>query len=287
MMDKQLQYNQLISSALRVRESILLMSTNGGCFTGASLSCADIIVYLYGQYLRVSPDSTTNPNRDYLFLSKGHDVPALYATLAEFGFIDKQRLSNHLHISDNIYWHPNTSIPGIEFHSGSLGHLLSVAMGVAYDCLQKKQDNKIVVIVGDGELNEGSLWEGFLVASALKLHNIIVIVDRNKFQANVKTEELIPLESLDNKFSAFGWNVQRIDGHDFYSIDKAMKFCDEHTNTPHIIIADTVRGKGVPSIEERADRWFCNFTDEDIQKLLNELHGTTAKELDSPIFHVR
>ena len=275
------------SMALRVRESILRMSTDGGCFTGASLSCTDIIVYLYAKYLRISPETINNPDRDYLFLSKGHDVPALYATLAELGFIEKERLLQHLNINDNIYWHPNTSIPGIEFHSGSLGHLLSVAMGVAYDCLVKKQNNKIVIILGDGELNEGSIWEGLLIASALKLKNIIVIVDRNKFQANVRTEELIPLEPLESKFSAFGWNVQRIDGHDFNAIESALLFCNENDDMPQVIIADTVRGKGVPSIEERADRWFCNFTHADVENLIKELYGHESQHLDSSIFHVR
>lgn len=275
------------SMALRVRESILRMSTDGGCFTGASLSCTDIIVYLYAKYLRISPETINNPDRDYLFLSKGHDVPALYATLAELGFIEKERLLQHLNINDNIYWHPNTSIPGIEFHSGSLGHLLSVAMGVAYDCLVKKQNNKIVVIVGDGELNEGSIWEGLLIASALKLTNIIVIVDRNKFQANLRTEELIPLEPLESKFSAFGWNVQRINGHDFNAIESALLSCNENNDLPQLIIADTVRGKGVPSIEERADRWFCNFTHADVENLIKELYGHESQHLDSSIFHVR
>lgn len=277
----------MASASLHVRESIIRMSTDGGCFTGASLSCTDIIVYLYAHFLRISPETINNPDRDYLFLSKGHDVPALYATLAELGFIEKDRLLQHLNINDNIYWHPNTSIPGIEFHSGSLGHLLSVAMGVAYDCHMKKQDNKIVVIVGDGELNEGSVWEGFLVASALKLSNLIVIVDRNKFQANMKTEELIPLEPLENKFSAFGWNTQRIDGHDFRAIESALLSCNENNDMPQLIIADTVRGKGVPSIEERADRWFCNFTHADVENLVRELYGNESQELDSSIFHVR
>lgn len=284
---KEQECNNLVSVALRVRESIIRMSANGGCFIGASLSCADIIVYLYAKYLRVSPVSLDNPERDFLFLSKGHDVPALYSTLAEFGFIEKERLSHHLHINDNIYWHPHTSIPGIEFHSGSLGHLLSVAMGVAYDCLMKKQDNTIIVIMGDGELNEGSVWEGLLVASALKLYNMIIIVDRNKFQANMRTEQLIPLEPLENKFTSFGWNVQRIDGHDFLAIDSALKICDEHKGIPNMIIADTIRGKGVPSIEERADRWFCNFTNNDIESLIQELYGNESKQLDSSIFHVR
>jgi transketolase len=177
----------LQTRAHAVREHIIRMSANGGCFIGASLSCADLIVYLYSRYLNISPETLEDPNRDYCFLSKGHDVPALYGTFAELGFIDKERLNNHLSENDALYWHPNRAIPGIEFHSGSLGHLLSVAAGVAIDCKLRKSANRIVVITGDGELDEGSNWEALLVASAFKLDNLIIIVDRNAFQANLPT----------------------------------------------------------------------------------------------------
>ncbi len=116
-----------------------------------------------------------------MFLSKGHDVPALYGTLAELEFIEKERLKNHLSTNDFIYWHPNTHIPGIEFHSGSLGHLLSVSIGVAYDCKISGGNNKVIVILGDGELNEGSIWEACLTAASKKLDNLIAVVDRNAF----------------------------------------------------------------------------------------------------------
>ena len=134
----------LQQTAFKVREHIIKMSGNGGCYIGASLSCADILVYLYKRFLNINPCNLTDGNRDYLFLSKGHDVPALYGTLAEVGIIEKARLKNHLKLNDDIYWHPNKKIPGIEFHSGSLGHLLSVSMGVAYDCILKRQNNKVV-----------------------------------------------------------------------------------------------------------------------------------------------
>ncbi|MDW8464698.1 MAG: 1-deoxy-D-xylulose-5-phosphate synthase N-terminal domain-containing protein [Chloroherpetonaceae bacterium] len=176
---------ELKALALRVREHIVRMATDGGCFIGASLSCADLIVYLYKEVLGLTPENLRDENRNYLLLSKGHDVPALYGTLAELGFIERERLKHHLHTSDSIYWHPNRAIPGIEFHSGSLGHLLSVAMGIAYDIKLRGGKNKVYVIVGDGELNEGSMWEGFLVAKAYKLDNLVAIVDRNEFQANV------------------------------------------------------------------------------------------------------
>lgn len=277
----------LEETAIKVREHIIKMSTDGGCFIGASLSCADLLVYLYKEFLNVTKDNLKDPNRDYLFLSKGHDVPALYGTFAELGFIERDRLKNHLKSNDHIYWHPNRNIPGVEFHSGSLGHLPAVAMGVALDCRMRKQTNKIFVITGDGELNEGSVWETILVAGAYKLGNLTFIVDRNQFQANIATEELIPLEPLVPKFEAFGCNVQRIDGHDFKALDKAFRALPTNGDKPNVIIADTMRGKGLPSIEARADRWFCNFTHDEITSLIQELHGEGKTEIGSETLTVR
>lgn len=273
--------NELKQRAYNVREHIIRMSRDGGCFIGASLSCADLIVYLYDSYLNITKDTLKDPNRDYFFLSKGHDVPALYGTFAEIGWIEKDRLKNHLKPNDFIYWHPNRNIPGIEFHSGSLGHLLSVAIGVALDCKMRKQTNKVVVVLGDGELNEGTIWEGALVAAAKKLDNLVAVVDRNQFQANIRTEELIPLESIEKKFEAFGWNAHRVNGHDFEAMDITFKSVKLGKGKPNVVIADTVRGKGLPSIEARADRWFVNFKHDEIDMLLKELHGEEAAKLTS------
>jgi transketolase len=261
------------------------MSTDGGCFIGASLSCADLIVYLYSEVLRVSPSSINDPNRDYLLLSKGHDVPALYGTLAELGFIERSRLANHLKTTDSVYWHPNRAIAGIEFHSGSLGHLLSVAIGIAMDIKMRGGKNRVFVILGDGELNEGSIWEAALVAASKKLDNLIAIVDRNGFQANVPTEELSPLEPIAPKFEAFGWNTDRIDGHNFDEMNQAFNSIEG--GKPSVIIADTVRGKGLPSIEARADRWFVNFSHDEVEQLLVELHGGKQTALTSETLMVR
>src|SRR5262252_4050316 len=201
-----LRSDELAMLAERVRERIIRMSLGGGCFIGASLSCADLLVYLYKAVLHITPGTIEDPDRDYLFLSKGHDSPALYAVLAELGFMDAARLGNHLKTCDSIYWHPNRLVPGVEFHSGSLGHLLSVALGVALDIKLRGTDNMAFVVLGDGELNEGSIWEACLVANAQRLDNLVAIVDRNRFQANLGTEELIPLEPLASKFEAFGWS---------------------------------------------------------------------------------
>jgi transketolase len=279
--------SDLQQTALRVREHIVRMSTDGGCFIGASLSCADLLVYLYSKQLNVTKENLKDSNRDYLFLSKGHDVPALYGTLAELGFIEKDRLKNHLKTTDSIYWHPNRNVAGIEFHSGSLGHLLSVAIGVAMDIKIRGGKNKVYVILGDGELNEGSVWEASLAANAYKLDNLVAIVDRNEFQANIRTEQLIPLEPLEPKFEAFGWAVTRLDGHNFDDLEEAFSKLPLEQGRPSIIIADTVRGKGLPSIEKRADRWFVNFTHEEVEQLLKELHSGIATELKSETLIVR
>ncbi len=281
------QQHELEHLALSVREHILRMATDGGCFIGASLSCADLIVYLYTHVLNVSPERVHDPSRDYFFLSKGHDVPALYATLAELGFFARDRLRNHLKTNDFIYWHPNRNIPGVEFYSGSLGHLLSVAMGVAFDIKMRSGSNRVFVLLGDGELNEGSVWEASLVAAAYKLDNLIAIVDRNEFQANVRTEELIPIEPLENKFETFGWSVKRVNGHSFEEMEKVFATFPIAEGKPNVIIADTVRGKGLPSIERQANRWFVNFTHAEIEALLKELHGEGKAALSSETLVVR
>jgi len=279
--------NHLETTALKVREHIIKMSTDGGCFVGASLSAADLIVYLYSGFLNINKDNLDDPGRDYLFLSKGHDVPALYGTFAELGLLEKDRLKNHLSTSDHIYWHPNTHIPGIEFHSGSLGHLPSVALGVAMDIKIKGGTNKVVCIMGDGELNEGTCWEAVLVANAYKLDNLIFVIDRNHFQANMATEDLIPLEPLHDKFSAFGAAVKRIDGHSFAALHEAFSAYPFQSGKLNVVIADTVRGKGLPSIERRADRWFCNFNAAEVEDLLKELHGEHLTQLTSETLVVR
>jgi transketolase len=279
--------NELENIAFKVRQHIIRMSTDGGCFVGASLSATDLIVYLYTSFLNINKDNLDDPDRDYLFLSKGHDVPALYGTFAEIGLMDVERLKNHLSVNDNIYWHPNTKIPGIEFHSGSLGHLPSVALGVALDIKMRGGKNKVVCILGDGELNEGTCWEAVLVANAYKLDNLIFVIDRNQFQANMATEDLIPLEPLHDKFTAFGAAVKRIDGHSFDALRDAFSAYPFQEGKLNVVIADTVRGKGLPSISARADRWFCNFTHEEVESLLKELGGDQTTELTSETLVVR
>jgi transketolase len=273
--------------ALRVRERCLRLATDGGCFIGASLSCADLLVHLYSRVLRVRPDTVDDPDRDYLFLSKGHDVPALYATLVELGFIGKERLRNHLKTSDSIYWHPSRAVRGVEFHSGSLGHLLAVGLGVAQDIKLRGGPGRVFVVLGDGELDEGSVWEAALVASAWRLDNLVAVVDRNEFQANLRTEELVPLEPLGAKWEAFGWDCQSVNGHSFAALDATFTDLPRRPGRPTAIVARTVRGRGVPSLEARADRWFASFTADEVAALIRELRGQGPAALATPGVVVR
>lgn len=264
--------------ALRVRERIIRLATDGGCFLGASLSCTDLLVALYEDFLELGA-GFEDPDRDVLLLSKGHDVPALYALFVERGWLPAARLARHLEPGSHVYWHPNRNIPGVEFHSGSLGHLLSVGLGIALDARLRASRARVVIVLGDGELNEGSIWEGLLVAKAHRLSNVLLVVDRNGFQANLRTEDLVPLEPLAAKFEAFGCAVRRTDGHDFGALASALEAFPYGSGGPSVLIADTVRGKGLPSIEGRLDRWFCNFTVGEVEALVEELHGADEARL--------
>jgi len=280
-------FAELEAQARRVRAHAIRLATNGGCFLGASLSCADVLVYLYDRVLRVSPRRLDDPHRDYLFLSKGHDVPALYGTFVERGFFPAARLRNHLSVTDQLYWHPNRAVPGVEFHAGSLGHLLSVSMGVAMDAKLTGGPSRAFVLVGDGELNEGSVWEAALVASAKKLDNLVLIVDRNGFQANVATETLLPLEPLGEKLGAFGFSVVELNGHDFGELQRAFAELPRRAGRPTAVIARTTRNKGLPSLEGKADRWFVDLSPREVELLLEELGGAGHASLTSEPLVVR
>jgi transketolase len=270
-------FQDLESMALRVREQVLRLAGRGGCFAGAALSCVDILVYLYARVLRASAERPHDPARDYLLLSKGHAVPALYATLVEFGFLERRRLRAHLRTEDVIYWHPNRGVPGVEFHSGSLGHLLAIGLGVALDIRLRGDAGRVFVVMGDGELNEGSVWEALLVAAALRLDNLFAIVDRNELQANARTEELVPLEPLAAKLEAFGWACRKVDGHDFAALDAGLARLPVAAGRPSALIARTVRGRGVPELENRVDRWFVKAGPDEVEALVRQLRVGAAR----------
>jgi transketolase len=271
----------LTELAHRVRRHVVRMTTGGGCFLGASLSCTDVLVHLYQRVLCISPATVHHPDRDVLLLSKGHDVPALYGLLAELGYFERELLDRHLEPYSGLYWHPNRKIPGVEFHSGSLGHLLSVGIGVALEARLRGSPARAFVVLGDGECDEGSVWEGLLVASAARLDNLVAVVDRNGIQANARTEDLLPLEPFADKWRAFGWEVVECNGHDFDALERALARVPVRNGAPTVVIAHTVRGKGIPSIERRVDRWFVRVTSAERDALLAELDGQGPATLAS------
>ena len=261
---KEIDFNNFLLSC---KKNVLKMAQNGGCFIGSAFSCIDILAYLYSNVFDVEKIKNMEKDRDILILSKGHAVAGLYAVLAQVGIISKDRLENYLTIKDDLYWHPNPNIPGIEFHTGSMGHGLSIGIGMAFASKLNKINNKIFVILGDGELNEGSVWESVLIANAYKLDNLVVIIDRNFRQANLKTEELIPLESLQEKFSAFGWKTLLCDGHAIGEIQKIFEQISKTVlDKPSVIIANTVRGNGIPLMEDNPKYWFGNFNEKELEK---------------------
>ena len=261
---KEIDFNNFLLSC---KKNVLKMAKNGGCFIGSAFSCIDILAYLYSNIFDIEKIKNMEKDRDILILSKGHAVAALYAVLAQVDIISKDRLENYLAVDDDLYWHPNPNIPGIEFHTGSMGHGLSIGIGMAFASKLNKINNRIFVVLGDGELNEGSIWESVLIANAYNLDNLIVIIDRNFRQANLRTEELIPLESVQEKFSAFGWETLFCNGHDVNEIRQIFEQISKNVlDKPKVVIANTKRGNGIPLMEDNPKYWFGDFNEKELEE---------------------
>ncbi len=216
--------------------------------SGPALCITDIIAVLYFRILHLDPDKPEHPNRDRFILSKGHAGPALYTALALRGFFPNTHLKKY-RIDDGIlHLHPcSSTVPGIEVSTGSLGHGLSIGAGIALSLKTQHPKRKVFVLMGDGECNEGSVWEAAMFASNHKLNNLVAIIDQNKFQGFGETKEVMKMD-LAKKWSAFGWKVFVVDGHDTKELEKVMITAKE-SNSPTVILANTINGKGIPKIE--------------------------------------
>ncbi|MGO9955635.1 MAG: transketolase [Solirubrobacteraceae bacterium] len=242
--------------AVAVREHVLAIGAGPiGTHVGGSLSCTDVLVALYFRVLRVRPDDPRWLGRDYFVLSKGHASAALYATLAERGFMDRGELATYGSSAGRLMAHPTLAVPGVEFATGSLGHGLSLGVGLALAARRAKRGNRVFVLLGDGELQEGSVWEAAMSASQLGLDNLTAIVDRNRLQINGPTEERMALEPLADKWRSFGWHVSSVDGHDFGALVPALRATPE-PGCPAVVVAHTVKGRGVRHLEHRKQ---CHF----------------------------
>ena len=264
---------ELEKMAVQNRKSVLrLMKASRAGHIGGALSAIDIITALYFKIMRVDPKNPHWPQRDRFVLSAGHKCLALYATLAEKGFFDHTILDTYGALCSRLGGHPDMyKVPGVETNTGALGHGLSIAGGMAMGLRMDGLDARVYVVMGDGELAEGSNWEAAAAASHHKLDNLLVFVDRNHLQISGKTVDVMSYEPLDKRWQAFGWSVREIDGHDFKQIvENATDFPFEK-GKPSVIIADTVKSKGLSFAEDKANYHYWKATDEDLAIAEQEL----------------
>ena len=239
---------------------------------GSCLSCVDLLVYLYWAVLRISPGSPRDAHRDRFILSKGHAAPVLFQVLAERGFFPVSDLEHYGENGSIFGEHPPAPkyLPGIEAATGSLGHGLPMGVGMALAARILGADYRTFVVLSDGECNEGSVWEAALMAAAQKLESLTVFVDYNKWQATGRSNEVLGLAPLADKWAAFGWFVHEIDGHDFSAIEAAIAARDE-LKRPKIIVAHTVKGKGVSFMEDDNNWHYRIPTADEVRKAAVEL----------------
>jgi transketolase len=247
--------HHLKSIAVDIRKHIIEMLYHAASgHPGGSLSCVEALVSLYFQHMHHDPKNPYDPNRDRFILSKGHAAPALYAVLAEAGYFPIKELENLRKINSMLQGHPVCySTPGVEASTGSLGHGLSFASGVAIAGKLDKKTYRVYALIGDGESEEGQIWEAAASAAHYKLDNLTALLDRNYLQIDGHTEEVMRLESVRDRWSSFGWNVIEVDGHDFTQILTALHEAVAHKHQPTMIILETVKGKGVSFMENNVD----------------------------------
>jgi transketolase len=262
----------LYTKSIEYRKMILKMikHANAG-HTGGSLSCVDILNVLYNCILCVSPQTFTCPDRDRYIHSKGHSVEALYAVLAERGFFDPAELDTLCAYQSIYIGHPTRKVNGIEHNTGGLGHGLSFAAGAALAGKLDRRGYRVFVLVGDGELAEGSNWEACMAAAHYRLDNLVVIVDRNRLQISGGTEDVMALEPLAEKFTSFGMAVRTVDGHNMNALAALFRQVPFEAGKPSLVIASTVKGKGISFIENRPDWHHHVPTDDELAQALAEL----------------
>ncbi len=258
--------------AQQIRTNVLSMihKTNSS-HIGSCFSIADILAVLYGEVMSYDQNNPAWPLRDRFILSKGHAGAALYAALAGSGFFPVSDLQNYNHDGSQLSGHVMHSVPGVEVSTGSLGHGLSLGCGMAYAAKLDNRPSKVYVLLSDGECDEGSIWEAIMFAPHHKLHNLIAIVDYNKIQSLGRVEDILDLEPFADKWRAFGWEVIETDGHQHDDIKHAFSLAKHNTNKPKVIIAHTVKGKGVSFMEDKL-LWHYKSPDQnEFQQAFNEL----------------
>ena len=251
------EYKELSCLAYDLRKKVVEMVVSGkGGHIGGDMSVIDVLVALYFKDMNISPNNMDDPDRDRFVMSKGHSVEAYYAVLAAKGFFPMEEVIEKFSKFGSPYiGHPNNKLPGIEMNSGSLGHGLPVCVGMALAGKMDKKDYRVYTVMGDGELAEGSVWEGAMAAGHYKLDNLCAVVDRNRLQISGNTEDVMADDDLDARFRAFGWNSIHAQGNNIESLNEAFEEAKTCKGKPTVIIADTIKGYGGGEIMENKADW--------------------------------
>jgi transketolase len=259
-----------IAQELRAR-SVLMVHNSGASHLGSCLSIADIVACLYWNTLRIDPAHPEWPERDRFILSKGHAAAMVYAALAERGFISVEELETYCKSGSRLTGHITSGVPGVELSSGSLGHGLPVGCGMALAAKRENLHTRTVVLCSDGEMDEGSNWEAVLFAPQYKLDNLLLIVDYNKIQSYGRVKEVLDLDPLSEKFRSFRWAVREVDGHNMQQLVETFAVVPFEPGKPSVVIANTIKGKGVSFMENQLAWHYRTPNDEQVATAMREL----------------
>ena len=254
------------------RDAVDIIMAGGGGHIGGDMSVMETMVSLYFHTMNIGPENMDDPDRDYLVLSKGHCVESLYAVLAKKGFFPLEQVKNEFsRFGSHFIGHPNNKLPGIEMNSGSLGHGLPVGVGMALAAKMDGRPSRVYVIMGDGELAEGSVWEGAMSASQYALDNLTAVIDRNRLQISGSTEDVMHQEPCAERFRSFGWNVIEAEGNDVLAMNRAFDEAKTVKGKPTLIIANTVKGCGSPVMENKASWHHHTPNAEEYSRIIKDL----------------
>lgn len=265
--------NDLRRKAIQIRKDLfqLIYDAKAG-HTGGSLSNTDILTTLYYDVMNINVEDPKWADRDRFIASKGHSVESIWCILADLGFFPKEELKTYSQFGSRLIGHPNNKVPGIEMNTGALGHGLAISVGMALAAKKDQKDYRVFCLMGDGEQAEGSLWEAAMAGAHYKLDNLVGIVDRNRLQISGGTEDVMGLEPLEDKWSAFGWNVVSIDGNNIAELQKTFRAAPESPGKPTLVMANTIKGKGT-SFSANAPEWHHKVpTEAELTQALNELN---------------
>lgn len=268
---------ELLKKSWSLRRNVVdIIMAGGGGHIGGDMSVLNALLVLYKNHLNISPETTADPNRDRFVLSKGHAVEALYAVLSDCGFLDLEDVKERFSKFGSPYiGHPNNKLPGIEMNSGSLGHGLPVCVGMALAGKRSGKSYRVYTVMGDGELAEGSVWEGAMAAANYNLDNLCAVVDRNRLQISGNTEDVMKLDSQEQRWTAFGWNVISVDGNSIEALDAAFTAAKHHAGQPTVIISNTTKGYGSALMENKAS-WHHHLPNDEEYKII--MHDFDERE---------